>query len=737
MEIIDPHRFSTGVTPSPTWNGFGNKSRSFDGTDQYISIPKISTYDFGTGTADKAFSISAWVKIYNADRFRILADWHDLGPAGTNFIFTTASNRQLIFYLRDDSNSATLGRSYSLDMSTLENEWLHVVGTYDGTGGSAAHTGVKLYINNVRVDNAFLSNNSYVAMEQHTGNLSIGSAETGAGRDYSQGKIADLRIFEKELSTTDISSLYGGNDFRTDLIGQFLTDVDDVDDYSSTANNAENFGSVFNPDNPSPAIEFGGASRSFDGLTKYMSIADNTDIPLTNQTWSCWVKLDRLTGGALGQGVISQWGGTDNCQILFILNTPVARPRVLISGDGTNVVTVTANASLNTHDWYHLAWTFDPSTSLKLYINGVLNATETNNIPASLHNSSKELRFARRDDTFADWYDGNIADVRVYNSTLSATDIANLYGGSDIQTNLVGWWLQDNDSMEDKAGTNDATNFGSNFSFQRPFPANKIIDTYASTCGAYSLRELSNSWAGQNVIDVRRNSDNQISGFTAAEITNGTLAAFCGSLGGFVSKIYDQSGNGFHLEQATTANQPKIYTGSTSTVHTNNGKPCITFSTGNYLSNSNSFDYEGGVSWYGVHDLDSIGGTQRIWSDDIVGVQGYVSFPVTGYQVNDGTGYVNISVSGSTTAQELRSFNFYERNGVYSYGINGSKNSGTLGTFGTSIETSGSANIGLFASGDGQQTAAGDWQELIIYPNDQSRNKENIERDINDYYSIY
>jgi hypothetical protein len=28
-------------------------------------------------------------------------------------------------------------------------------------------------------------------------------------------------------------------------------------------------------------------------------------------------------------------------------------------------------------------------------------------------------------------------------------------------------------------------------------------------------------------------------------------------------------------------------------------------------------------------------------------------------------------------------------------------------------------------------------QELIIYPNDQLHNKENIERNINEFYSIY
>lgn len=67
------------------------------------------------------------------------------------------------------------------------------------------------------------------------------------------------------------------------------------------------------------------------------------------------------------------------------------------------------------------------------------------------------------------------------------------------------------------------------------------------------------------------------------------------------------------------------------------------------------------------------------------------------------------------------------------------ESSATLGGFtqGT-IEISGtSANIGLMGAGNGGQNLAGLWQELVIYPNDQRHNRFNIERNVNEYYSVY
>jgi len=87
---------------------------------------------------------------------------------------------------------------------------------------------------------------------------------------------------------------------------------------------------------------------------------------------------------------------------------------------------------------------------------------------------------------------------------------------------------------------------------------NGLLDYYGGAAAAYSLRALSRGWLAGDVVEVRRSSDSATQDFTASQITNGDLVAFCGVGDGFVSTWYDQSGNANNATQITTTAQPKI-----------------------------------------------------------------------------------------------------------------------------------------------------------------------------------
>lgn len=56
-------------------------------------------------------------------------------------------------------------------------------------------------------------------------------------------------------------------------------------------------------------------------------------------------------------------------------------------------------------------------------------------------------------------------------------------------------------------------------------------------------------------------------GTTTQDVSSvNAIAAFCGSSNGFVSKVYDQSGNGRDFAQATTTARPKIYDGASTSL---------------------------------------------------------------------------------------------------------------------------------------------------------------------------
>jgi hypothetical protein len=101
-----------------------------------------------------------------------------------------------------------------------------------------------------------------------------------------------------------------------------------------------------------------------------------------------------------------------------------------------------------------------------------------------------------------------------------------------------------------------------------------LLDLVPGAAAAYSLRSLSNSYAGP-VVTVRRSSDDAEEDFTAAEVSDGTLAAFCGAGDGFVKQWWDQSGNAVHAAAPVVSNEPLIV--SAGAVILEEGKPAIKF----------------------------------------------------------------------------------------------------------------------------------------------------------------
>jgi hypothetical protein len=101
-----------------------------------------------------------------------------------------------------------------------------------------------------------------------------------------------------------------------------------------------------------------------------------------------------------------------------------------------------------------------------------------------------------------------------------------------------------------------------------------LLDEYTGAAAAYSLRDLS-ILRNAPVVRVRRSSDNTESDFTAAQVSDGSLATFCGAGNGFVRTWYDQSGNGRNAGNPVTGEQPQIV--SSGSLVTEGGKPAVQF----------------------------------------------------------------------------------------------------------------------------------------------------------------
>lgn len=112
-----------------------------------------------------------------------------------------------------------------------------------------------------------------------------------------------------------------------------------------------------------------------------------------------------------------------------------------------------------------------------------------------------------------------------------------------------------------------------------------VLDgTSVAAAAAFGFIRLRSAHAGP-VIRVRRSSDNAeqdiaLSGTAVDFSTNGAIAAFCGRATGnhgYITKWYDQSGNGYDSVQATAARQPQVWKDGVAVLQ--NGRPVASFDT--------------------------------------------------------------------------------------------------------------------------------------------------------------
>ena len=257
-----------------------------------------------------------------------------------------------------------------------------------------------------------------------------------------------------------------------------------------------------------------------------------------------------------------------------------------------------------------------------------------------------------------------------------------------------------------------------------------ILDEYSGAAAAYSVRRLSSSYT-DGLIRVRRSSDDteQDIGFDAnGDLDTTALLAFVGTGGtdnGFVTTWYDQTGNGNDATNATASEQPLIVSGGT--LVEENSKAAIDFDgVDDKLSFASNLNIGGSPSIIGVlntaaGDIVWRGGGSDYWYFQASQILRYRNGDFDATWINsDGLPIV-------TGSQKL----------IATY-----KNSTSveLTVDGASIATksSGTGREGFFNYiGSDAVNMDGVWQELIIYTSDQSTNRQDIEWNINNYYSIY
>ena len=203
-----------GTVIGATYNATGGKfggGFEFDGEDDFINISDSNILSFGDGSNDNAFTTSVWVNSIDATQFEILGKENE-------YLLFLDGNDKIRLYLIDESG-CIIGRKYDTALTSYQGNWIHIAATYNG---NKTKEGIKLYFNGNSVETEGYTLGTYTAMENLGGSFHIGEGYDA----YANGSIDDIIIFNRELSATEIKSLYS---FQSGNYSINFTNLDDGD----------------------------------------------------------------------------------------------------------------------------------------------------------------------------------------------------------------------------------------------------------------------------------------------------------------------------------------------------------------------------------------------------------------------------------------------------------------------------------------------------------------------------
>ena len=237
------------------------------------------------------------------------------------------------------------------------------------------------------------------------------------------------RIEVFNSSSVSMANFTGGLTWNSTL----LNDIN-LTGYWQFENNANDMKGYHTTTASTATYTDGKYGRSANYSTKLSTITANNNLKNVgmNLTVCAWVLPTTVIGldGIIGNNFN---GGVGQGGWWFILNA--GKPAIMVNGSGTVATALTVINSGGTV-WSHICVNFNNTFDSKFYINGALDSTSTdlNNI---LGDGSNTFYIGDDGRDGAGYpFDGKIDDIAVFNRTLSADEILQLYKNTNKQTTL-------------------------------------------------------------------------------------------------------------------------------------------------------------------------------------------------------------------------------------------------------------------------------------------------------------
>ncbi len=331
-----------------------------------------------------------------------------------SFLGSSAGSRNFNFYLyRDGSGNYQLHYSaggvggYSSTITITPGTWFTAALTHT-TGGLGTY-----YFNGVAAGTENYTFNQYLA----------GSTENvGKSDNFWYGRLAVIAVYKTALSASEILGNHNSirNRYEVVVDGLVLSlDAGNPSSYPGSGSiwtdliDAKTF-TLYNSPSYSSA---NGGYLSFSPASSQYAASSTSLSSLSTWSVEVWHYYDGTNTGTFPTIVTETYPGSGS--INFNLGKIFGGSNQVESGFFNGSWRVTSAYTLTANNWYQIVGTYDGTTN-KLYVNNTLVASSTfTGTPTSSQNG---IRLMRRWD-LEDYWGGRLSILRIYNRSLSSTEV--------------------------------------------------------------------------------------------------------------------------------------------------------------------------------------------------------------------------------------------------------------------------------------------------------------------------
>ena len=419
----------TGTGAAQAINGYIRKGAAFNGSSSVISIP------LSIVSVSSAYSVSLWFNAVNVGINTGIFTNQGSSPISGQIAINLISSTQINVASIVNNGSNTVDAIAATVPTMSANNWNHLV----VIGDRSLSNKVKLYLNGTEASN--YSFNAGAGSNTLYSTAQIGRSDNR----FFNGKLDQIRFFNSSITQANITTLKNetyasATKSTTDIFGNGSgTSLYQLEDNANDTGVAIDSGQsgVFNGTNSEISL---GNSNSF-SYTTTGALSVNMWIKTTNTSTAYVVSKANDSSGQYEWAIEQLANGTLSLHAY--------------TNAGGFASTINNTTIINDGNWHNVVGVIVNNTSTTLYIDRT-SATSTSFSGTGASYSIPTLigHFGGIPAATA-WFEGEIDQVRLYSSALSAADVTNIYNETNIpSSNFVSWYKLDGNANDSKGSNN-------------------------------------------------------------------------------------------------------------------------------------------------------------------------------------------------------------------------------------------------------------------------------------------